>query len=340
MAEYHSLSDTASSGPAPRGTGTVHPAAGPGAPSADENLPRLRPWESHRARERLAQLMFLLPATVYMVAFFGYPIVKNFVMAFQKYTTSTFYTGEAPWIGLGNYRAVVTSSVFSKALVNTVLFTVGSIAGQFVIGLALAVFFRRRFPLNGVLRSLLLLPWLIPLIVSGAVWRWILDKDNGALNRFLAAIHVTTEHPGWLTSTSLALISVIMVNIWIGIPFNLTILYGGLQEIPEDLYEAAALDGASGWQRFRYVTWPMLRPVVSVVLVLGVVYTIKVLDVILGLTNGGPANASQTIATQSYHLSFVQFDFGQGAALGNILIAISLLFAVIYLRANRRAVDE
>jgi len=284
--------------------------------------------------------MFLLPATVYMVAFFGYPIVKNFVMAFQKYTTSTFYTGEAPWIGLGNYRAVVTSSVFSKALVNTVLFTVGSIAGQFVIGLALAVFFRRRFPLNGVLRSLLLLPWLIPLIVSGAVWRWILDKDNGALNRFLAAIHVTTEHPGWLTSTSLALISVIMVNIWIGIPFNLTILYGGLQEIPEDLYEAAALDGASGWQRFRYVTWPMLRPVVSVVLVLGVVYTIKVLDVILGLTNGGPANASQTIATQSYHLSFVQFDFGQGAALGNILIAISLLFAVIYLRANRRAVDE
>jgi multiple sugar transport system permease protein len=301
---------------------------------------RVRRWESRRGQDRLAQLVFLAPAVLYMVAFFGYPIVKNFLMAFQKYSTSTFYTGEAPWIGLDNYRAVVTSSVFSKAMLNTVLFTAGSIAGQFVIGLALAIFFRRRFPLNGVLRSLLLLPWLIPLIVSGAVWRWILDKDNGALNRFLAAIHVATDHPGWLTSTSLALVAVIMVNIWIGIPFNLTILYGGLQDIPEDLYEAAALDGASGWQRFRYVTWPLLRPVVSVVLVLGVVYTIKVLDLILGLTNGGPANASQTIATQSYHLSFVQFDFGQGAALGNILIAISLLFAVIYLRANRRAVDE
>ena len=328
--------ETGSRGPEP-GAGTE---SVPSIPDADPAAERVGRFRSRRAQDRIAQIVFLLPAVVYMVLFFGYPIVKNFVMAFQKYSTATFYTGEAPWVGLANYRAVVTSSVFSKALVNTVLFTAGSIAGQFAIGLALAIFFRRRFPFGGVLRSLVLLPWLIPLIVSGAVWRWILDKDNGALNRFLAATHVATGHPGWLTSTSLALVAVIMVNIWIGIPFNLAILYGGLQDIPEELYEAAALDGASGWQRFRYVTWPLLRPVVNVVLVLGVVYTIKVLDVILGLTDGGPANASQTIATQSYHLSFVQFDFGQGAAMGNILIAISLLFAIIYLRANRRAVDE
>jgi multiple sugar transport system permease protein len=133
---------------------------------------------------------------------------------------------------------------------------------------------------------------------------------------------------------------VIMVNIWIGIPFNLTILYGGLQDIPEELYEAASLDGATGWKSFRHVTWPLLRPVVSVVLVLGVVYTLKVLDIILALTGGGPANATQTIATASYHLSFQLFDFGQGSALANILIVISLLFAVFYLRLNRRAVDE
>ena len=307
---------------------------------ADEAVADVRFWQSHRFQKRAAQVLFLAPAVIYMVAFFGYPIVQNFLMAFQEYTTSTFYTGEAPWVGFQNYQEVVSSPVFSKAMLNTVLFTVGSIAGQFVIGLALAVFLRRRFPLSGELRSLILLPWLIPLIVSGAVWRWILDKDNGALNRLLAAIGVATDHPGWLTSTSLALVAVILVNIWIGIPFNLTILYGGLQDIPEDLYEAASLDGASGWQRFRYVTWPLLRPVVSVVLVLGVVYTIKVLDLILALTGGGPANASQTIATLSYRLSFTEFNFGQGAALGNILIAISLVFAIFYLRANRRAVDE
>lgn len=297
-------------------------------------------WQSRRFQSRAAQVMFLAPAGIYLVAFFAYPVVKNVTMGFQEYTTKTFYTGDAPWVGFRNYQEVVSSPVFGKAALNTVLFTVGSIAGQFAAGLALAMFFRRRFPLNGLLRSLALVPWLIPLIVSGAIWRWILDKDNGALNRFLAAAGVTTGHPGWLTSTSLALVAVILVNVWIGIPFNLTILFGGLQDIPEDVHEAAALDGATGWQRFRHVTWPLLRPVVSVVLVLGVVYTIKVLDVILGLTGGGPANASQTIATQSYQLSFTRFDFGQGAALSNILIAISLVFAIMYLRANRRAVDE
>jgi multiple sugar transport system permease protein len=273
----------------------------------------------------------------YLLLFFGYPVLQNVLMGFQEYTTATFYTGEAPWVGFANYGAVLTSAVFDQALLNTVLFTVGSIAGQFVIGLAIAVFFQRRFPLSGVLRSLLLLPWLIPLIVSGAVWRWILDQDNGALNRFLGGLGLVGENPGWLTSTSLALIAVIGVNIWIGIPFNTTILYGGLQDIPEELYEAAALDGATGWRAFRHVTWPLLRPVVNVVLVLGVVYTIKVLDIILGLTGGGPANATQTIATQSYHLSFQEFEFGQGAALGNVLIVISLVFALLYLRANRRA---
>jgi len=287
----------------------------------------------------VVELLFLAPAVIYLLLFFGYPIVKNVVMGFQHYTSATFFTGVAPWVGLDNYSAVIHSDVFSKALVNTLLFTVGSIAGQFTIGLALAVYFQRNFPLSGVLRSLLLLPWLIPLIVSSAIWRWILDQDNGVLNRALSGLPLV-GHPGWLTSTSLALVAVILVNIWIGIPFNMTILYGGLQDIPEELYEAAALDGATGWRAFRHITWPLLRPVVNVVLVLGVVYTLKVLDIILGLTRGGPANATQTIATQSYHLSFTEFDFGHGAALGNILIAISLIFAMLYLRASRRAVTE
>jgi multiple sugar transport system permease protein len=289
-----------------------------------------------RRRRRAVELLFLAPAVAYLLLFFGYPVVKNVVMSFQDYTTATFFTGVAPWVGLQNYSDVFHSQVFSKAAVNTLLFTAGSIAGQFTIGLALAVYFQRRFPLSGLLRSLLLLPWLIPLIVSSTIWRWILDQDNGALNRVLAGVDFV-GHPGWLTSTSLALIAVIVVNIWIGIPFNATILYGGLQEIPRELYEAAALDGATGWKAFRHITWPLLRPVVNVVLVLGVVYTLKVIDIILGLTRGGPANATQTIATQSYQLSFVQFNFGQAAAMGNLLIVVSLVFATLYLRASRRA---
>ncbi len=290
--------------------------------------------------QRAAQWLFIVPALAYVVLFFAYPIVQNVIMAFQDYTTKTFYTGEAPWVGFANYVSVLTSSLFPTALVNTALFTIGSIAGQFVIGLALAIFFQRNFPLSRVLRSLLLLPWLLPLIASSAIWKWILDQDSGVLNQTLLALHLTPSAIPWLSSPNVALVSVILVNIWLGIPFNVAILYGGLQGIPAELYEAAALDGATGWKAFRFITLPSLRPVVSVVLVLGVVYTLKVLDIILGLTGGGPANATDTLATSSYHQSFALFEFGKGAALSNILIIISLAFTAIYLRANRRAIDE
>jgi sugar ABC superfamily ATP binding cassette transporter, membrane protein len=284
-----------------------------------------------RRREELSKWAFL-------ALFFGYPIVKNVTMSLQEYTTRTFYTGQAPFVGVANYASVIGSSIFTTALGNTVLFTVGSIAGQFTIGLALAVFFRRRFPLNGVMRSLLLLPWLLPMIVSSAVWKWMLDRDSGVVNQVLGLLHV--DAVPWLTSTRVALIAVVIVNIWLGIPFNMTILYSGLQDIPDELYEAASLDGAVGWKAFRHVTWPLLRPVVSVVLILGVVYTLKVIDIILGLTDGGPSNATVTLATQSYKLSFANFEFGEGAALGNILVLISLAFALVYLRATRAGTGE
>ncbi|MGI8459502.1 MAG: carbohydrate ABC transporter permease [Propionibacteriaceae bacterium] len=293
-----------------------------------------------RRGEQLQKVAFLVPAAVAMILLFGYPIVKNLVMSFQDYLLKTFFTGKAPFVGVDNYVTVLTGQLFSRALLNTALFTVGSILGQFVIGMLLALFFHRNFPLSGVLRALFLLPWLIPLIVASASWRSILEQDSGILNVMLQRIGIVDGPVPWLTSVDVALISVIIVNIWIGIPFNLTLIYSGLQDIPEDLYEAGALDGATGWRAFWHITWPNLRPVVSVVLVLGVVYTLKVLDIILGLTGGGPANATQTIATQSYERSFVDFKFGEGAALSNILIIISMVFAAIYLRSTRRAVDE
>ncbi|MDT0144823.1 sugar ABC transporter permease [Microbacterium sp. PRC9] len=305
--------------------------------NSEPSRPRRR---GRNLRTRLVQIGFILPAVIYMILFFGYPVIKNFVMGFQEYTATTFFTGEAPWIGWANYQNVMSTELFGRAAWNTLIFTVGSIAAQFAIGLAIALFFNRKFVLSGFLRSLLLLPWLIPMVAGAAVWRWILDADNGVLNRLLSSIPGVELSPEWLTDPTLALIAVIGVNVWLGIPFNATILYGGLQEIPQELYEAGALDGATGWRAFRHITWPMLRPVVTVTLVLGVVYTVKVIDVILGVTNGGPANSTQTIATLSYEMSFRQFDFGAGAALGNILILISLVFAVVYLRLNRRAIDD
>ncbi|MGY5033967.1 carbohydrate ABC transporter permease [Streptomyces sp. 900116325] len=286
-----------------------------------------------KRRRKLAQWGFLAPAVVFMLLFFGYPLVRNVVMSFQDYSPSTFFTGKAPFNGFDNWKNVFQDDLFGKALLQTILFTIGSLIGQFCIGLALAVFFTKRFPLNGVLRSLILLPWLVPMVVSGIVWRRILDQDTGVLNSFLG-IFGLGDTP-WLTSTSMALVSVVLVNIWIGIPFNMVILYGGLQEIPKELYEAAALDGASAWRTFRSITLPLLKPVITVVLVLGFMSTVKILDLILALTDGGPADSTQTLGTLTYQNSFVSLDFGAGAVVGNILILISAVFAVFYLRANR-----
>lgn len=308
-------------------------------PAADASRAGHRAVVQVRIREPLARWMFVVPAMAYLVLFFGYPVAKNIVMSFQQYTTTTFFTGVAPFVGLRNYASVFSSDWFSRDLLTTALFTVGSLLGQFTIGLAFAVFFQRRFPLGRLLRSLLLLPWLVPLVASGATWRWMLDPDTGVVNRVLSGLHLTSSASSgvpWLTGTSQALVSVVIINIWVGIPFNTVVLYGALQDIPGHLYEAAGLDGAGLLTSFRHVTWPLLRPAATVVLVLGAIYTVKVLDLILVVTGGGPAEATQTLATRSYDLSFQQFEFGRGAALSNVLIVISMLFAVVYLRAGRR----
>lgn len=309
-------------------------AGGSRRPTPDTHDPRRR----LRYSRSVTGWAFVAPAMVFVLVFFGYPIVKNLTMSFENYSTTTFFTGAAPWVGLANYRTIVDDPIFVTTVVNTALFTVGSIVFQFIIGLGLALFFRRHFPLSGFLRSLLLLPWLLPLIASAAVWKWMLDQGSGVLNQFLGLFGIAPVP--WLVSPTFALITVIMVNIWLGIPFNTTILYSGLQAVPEELYEAGALDGAVGWKAFWHITWPSIRSVVSVVVVLGVVYTLKVVDIILGLTGGGPANSTQTLATWAYQKSFVQFVFGQGAAVSNVLIVVSLAFALAYLRMTRKEIDE
>ncbi|MFB7677022.1 carbohydrate ABC transporter permease [Kitasatospora purpeofusca] len=299
--------------------------------------PRAADTSPVRRGERWTRWLFVAPAATYLLLFFGYPIVDNLVMSLQQYTVTSFYTGDAPFVGLRNYRTVLSSPDFPRTLLTTAVFTAGSLLGQFTLGLALALFFERRFPLGGVLRSLLLLPWLLPLVASGTVWRWMLDPDTGIVNAVLRGLHLTSSGVPWLTGTSQALLSVVLVNIWVGVPFNTAILYSGLRDIPPHLYEAARLDGAGPVASFRHITWPLLRPVTGVLLMLGVVYTLRVTDLVLVVTGGGPAGATSTLATRSYELSFRQFDFGRGAATGNLLVLLSLAFALLHLRADRRA---
>lgn len=288
-----------------------------------------------RTRERIARWLFLAPVLVYITAFFCYPVVYNVRMGVTDYTVTSFYTGEAPFVGLANYLSVARDGLMDTAFINTVIFTVSCIAAQFTIGLLLALFFQRHFPLSRTLRALLLLPWLLPLVVGGTVFRWILDQDYGVLNQILLQLHLISEPVPWLTAPGWSLASVIIANIWAGIPFNLVVLYSGLEGIPRTLYEASAVDGARAWKQFWRITLPLLRPVSAIALMLGLIHTIKVFDIIMILTNGGPADSTQTLATWAYFLSFIDLSFGRGAAVGNILILITLVFAAFYLRSAR-----
>ncbi|MEU9411099.1 sugar ABC transporter permease [Streptomyces sp. NPDC048281] len=287
-------------------------------------------------RSRLTALAFVAPLLAYLAAFYLYPLYRNLDLSLRDYTVRSFVAGDAPFSGWANFRTVLDDPTFGPAMRHTMVFTFVSIAFQYVIGLALAVFFNRHFRLSTVLRALFLIPWLLPLIVSASTWSWMFNSESGVVNYFLHFFGVAPV--GWLTSPDWALVSVIVANIWIGIPFNLVILYSGLQNIPGELYEAAALDGAGAWQQFRRITFPLLRPVSAITLLLGLVYTLKVFDLIWIMTKGGPGDASTTLATWSYQLGFGTLlpRFGPGAAVGNILILIALVFGLLHVRVQRR----
>jgi multiple sugar transport system permease protein len=279
---------------------------------------------------------FLAPVTLYLLAFYAYPLYRNLELSLRNYTVRSFVQGGAPFAGLDNYQKVLSDPTFGPALLHTVVFTVASLAFQFTIGMALAVFFHRHFPLSRTLRALFLVPWLLPLIVSASTWSWMLNSDAGVVN---AALGVFGAGPvNWLTSPDWSLVSVTIANIWIGIPFNLVVIYSGLQAIPTTLYEAAALDGASGRQRFWRITFPLLRPVSAITLLLGLIYTLKVFDIIWIMTRGGPTDSSTTFATWSYRLGFGNLlpAFGPGAAVGNLLIIMALISGLIYIRIQQR----
>ena len=283
-----------------------------------------------------AAVGFAAPLLTYLAVFYAYPLLRNLDLSTHDYTIRAFVTGDAEFVGLDNYVDVVSSPLFGTALANTAIFTLGSIAVQFTLGLALAVFFRSSFRLSGLLRALFLVPWLLPLIVSASTWSWMLNSENGIVNAVLGAFGVGQVN--WLTSPDTALLSVTIANIWLGIPFNLVILYSGLQNIPDEVYEASSLDGAGPWRQFWSITFPLLRPVSAITLLLGLIYTLKVVDVIWIMTTGGPGDATTTLAVWSYSEAFGtgRPDFSPAAAVGNVLILIALVCGLLHIQLQRR----
>jgi len=265
------------------------------------------------------------------------PIVYNLILSFEQTSPATISSLFAPFAGLSNYKATLVQQVTQSAIARTFIFTAGSLFFQFIIGFSLALLFNLKFPLRRLARSLIIIPWLLPLLITGFIFRFLFQSEAGAINQILGDLHLISHPIGFLTSPGWAFLAILIANVWIGIPFFTVLLYSALQDVPVELKEAAMIDGASGWQRLIRVTLPIIRPVIEVVFVLGFVFTVKVFDVVIGLTQGGPANSTQILAPWAYQLSFQQFEYGQGAALNTILLVIALVAAPVYIWLNRES---
>jgi len=276
--------------------------------------------------------LFVLPAFLYMMVFVGYPIISNIILSLQDVTVRNLAKGEKHFVGFANYITVFHSDVFVKSLGNTLIFTIGSLFFQFLIGFVLAVFFVKKFRFAKTVRGILMIPWMMPMTVTALMFKLIFATDIGVLNYLLRVTHLINSNIDWLTNPKTAMIGVIAANVWIGIPFNMILISTGLTTISQDLYESASVDGATGFKQLIYITIPLLRPTIESVLVLGFIYTFKVYDLIYVMTEGGPVNSTHLLSTYSYKLSFDMFKYSEGSAVANILLVILLLVGMLYLK--------
>ena len=292
--------------------------------------------QSPSARRRREGYLFCLPGMAFLVLFLAYPLLYNVWTSVHDVDLGQLLGGTERFNGLDNYRTVVGDPAFWHSVRLSLIFTGGSLLLQFTIGFALALLFARPFPLGGLLRSLLLVAWLLPAVVSGTLVRWLLDAESGAYNALLEAVGLGALSHDWLTDPSTSLFGVVFANIWVGVPFNMLLLLVGLHTIDPALHEAAALDGAGAGRRFRHITLPLMRPVAVTVLLLGLVYTFKVFDLVFVMTGGGPVDATRVLSLYVYEVFFTFFKFGEGAAAGLLLLVVPLLAGVFYVRRLRR----
>ncbi|MFV0529574.1 MAG: carbohydrate ABC transporter permease [Lachnospiraceae bacterium] len=281
-------------------------------------------------------IWFVLPALLYMLVFIGYPLVYNFVLSFKNLSVTNFASKTAVFVGLENYSKLFHDEVFLLSMKNTTFFTVVCLLVQFALGFALALFFYKKFPLSGPIRGILLVAYMMPMSVVGLLGKNMFGVTEGVINDILLNIGILKEPVSWLISSKTAIWGVIIMNCWVGIPFNMLLLTTGLSNISEDVYESARIDGAGKWRQFWSITVPLLRPAILSVLMLGLIYTFKVFDLVYIMTSGGPVNSTQMMATYAYTLSFGQYQFSLGSAAAVVLFMCLFLVGLFYLRLTAK----
>ena len=287
---------------------------------------------NYQKKEKIIGYCFILPAVIYMLIFIGYPIVYNWILSFQDVTALTLKETNREFLGLANYKTIFADASFRGSLLHTLLYTVGCLVIQFTLGFLFAMFFAKKFTFSKPIRGFIVISWMLPVTVTALVFKYMFGESGGIINTILMNLHIIKKPIGWLLNGNTALVALIIANSWVVIPFNMLLLTTGLNNIPAEVYEAASIDGATGFQKFVSITLPLLKSTIMSVLVLGFVLTFKVFDLVYVMTGGGPVDATEVLSTYSYKLSFELFHFGEGAATANVLFVCLFLVALVYLR--------
>jgi multiple sugar transport system permease protein/N,N'-diacetylchitobiose transport system permease protein len=299
-------------------------------------LPGLTRRPAPRFRGAGLAFLLLLPAALVVFGVVLYPAGRALVISF--YDVDSPFPGEYPFRGLANYVDILRSSRFWTAAGHTAYFTVVSTVAELVLGVGLALLLAAPLRFRWLFRAVVILPWALPTIVNGAMWRWILNAEYGVLNALLSQLHLQGQYRSWLgTNPFLALNMVIVADVWKNTSLAAFFLLAGLQTIPRELYEAARVDGAGVIRSFLRITLPMLRPTIAIVLVLRTIEAFKVFDIIYVMTGGGPANGTQTVTFLTYLQAFSAQRFSYGAALAYLTVVTILLLALVYLRLLRQS---
>ena len=282
----------------------------------------------------------MIPAFLFVILFLYFPLAKGVVMAFQNY--NMFDLTNLHFIGLDNFKAIITDPYtnFWQILWNTLIWLVFSLVFQFVLGFTLALLLKKPYAGRGIYSGLVFYTWALSGFAIGLIWSWLFNGQIGLFNDILIRLSLIETPLGFLSTPKLAMMSVIITNIWYGVPFFGIMLLAALQSVPNELYEASTLDGCGAVKQLFYVTIPYIKPTIVSTILLRTMWIVNYPDIIYAMTNGGPVNSTNILATQMINEVFKQYDYGQGSAFGVVIMLILFIYSVIYLRITKSNEDS
>jgi multiple sugar transport system permease protein len=293
--------------------------------------------DSKDLSERALGALLLAPAALLLLVIVVYPIATLFWTSLHSVDPNNVAAGEF-WVGVTNYTRAFEDERFWAATWNTVLYIIVTVPGALLLGLGLALLANQPFKVKWPVRLGLLLPWALPLVFAGLIFRWFFEYNTGVVNNWLVAVGI--EPLQWLSSPTLAFWAISIAIIWKASSFMALMLLAGLQTIPKSLYEAAEVDGASKWQQFWEITLPMLRPAIFVALIFRTITAIQTFDIPFAMTGGGPGDSTETLAMYIHKTTLDFLDFGYGSALAGLMFVLSMVATSGYLRYTRRSASR